>query len=94
MAAGVALEGLNFATKAGGKNVQGFDVGINNSGYGNLGHMESEAGRVWDSWSGATSRKLAKRNEQARMALAAADISDDIKFEQEARQNSVTNILQ
>ena len=94
MAAGVALEGLNFITKAAGKNVQGYDVNINNSGYGNLGHMESEAGRVWDSWSGATARKLRKRNEQARMALAASEISEDISYEQESRTNSVTNVLQ
>lgn len=93
MAAGVALEGLNFATKAGGKNVQGFDVDIASSGYGNLGHKESEAGRVWDSWSGATSRKLAKRNEEARMALAAADVAQEQKFEQESRMNSVDNVL-
>lgn len=93
-AAGLALEGLNFVTKAAGKNVQGYDVNINNSGYGNLGHMESEAGRVWDSWSGATARKLRKRNEQARIALAASEISEDISYEQEARTNSVTNVLQ
>lgn len=92
--AGVALEGLNFATKAAGKNVQGYNVDINNSGYGNLGYQDSEAGRVWDTWSGTTSRKLAKRNEQARMALAAADISQSQQFQQEARANSVTNILQ
>lgn len=93
MAAGVALEGLNFATKAGGKNVQGFDVDIASSGYGNLGHKESEAGRVWDTWSGATARKLAKRNEEARMALAAADVAQEQKFEQESRMNSVDNVI-
>lgn len=94
MAAGAALEVINFATKAGGKNVPGYDVNINNSGYGNLGHQESEAGRVWDNWTGATARKLKKRNEQARMALAAMDVSNDIAYEQEARANSVTNVLQ
>lgn len=92
--AAVALEGLNFATKAGGKNVPGYNVNIDNSGYGNLGHQDSEAGRVWDNWSGAINRKLARRNEQARMALAAADISEDQRFEQEARANSVTNVLE
>lgn len=89
MIAGVALEGLNWITKAGGKTVQGYDVDINNSGYGNMGHMESESGRIWDNMS----RKLAKRNEQARMALAAADVSEDMAFEQEARTNSVDNVL-
>lgn len=94
MGAAAALEGLNFVTKAGGKNVPGYDVNIQNSGYGNLGHQDSEAGRIWDNWSGATAKKLAKRNEQARMALAAMDISEDQAFEQEARSNSVTNVLQ
>lgn len=90
MAAGVALEGINFITKAGGKTVPGFDVNINNSGYGNMGHMSSESGRIWNNMD----KKLAKRNEQARMALAAADISQEQQYQQEARANSVTNVLQ
>lgn len=94
MAAGAAIEGLNFITKAGGKTVPGYEVDINNSGYGNLGHQESSSGRIWDSWTGKTDRKLAKRNEQARMALAAQDVSQDIEYQQEARANSVTNVLQ
>lgn len=101
MAAGAALEGANFLTKAGGQTVQGFDVNIENSGFGNLGHMESSSSRDFGAMiglgglfnQGAMKRKLAKRNEQARMALAAAEISNDIKFEQEARANSVDNVL-
>lgn len=38
MIAGAAIEGVNFLSKAGGQTVQGYDVDINNSGYGNLGH--------------------------------------------------------
>jgi hypothetical protein len=94
MAAGAALEGLNFVTKAGGRTVPGYDVNINNSGYGNLGHQESSSGRIWDDWTGKTGRKLAKRNEQARMAIAAADISEDQAYQQEARANSITNVLE
>jgi hypothetical protein len=45
MAAAAALEGANFLTKAGGQTVQGFDVDIASSGYGNLGHMESSSSR-------------------------------------------------
>ena len=92
LAAGI-LETTNFATKAGGKNIPGHHVDIENSGYGNLGHQESEAGRIWD-LGRTTDRKLAKRNEQARMALAAAEISGEQKFEQEARANSVDNVIQ
>ena len=100
MAAGAALEGANFLTKAGGQTVQGFDVNIENSGFGTTGHMESTSSRDWGAFIGLggvfnknIERKLAKRNEQARMAMQAAEISDDIKFEQEARMNSVDNIL-
>lgn len=100
MAAGVALEGANFLTKAGGQTVQGFDVNIENSGFGTLGHMESSSSRDFGAMIGlggifnkGVERKLAKRNEQARMALQAAEISEDVKFEQEARMNSVDNVL-
>lgn len=98
--AGAALEGANFLTKAGGQTVQGFDVNIENSGFGTLGHMESSSSRDFGAMIGlggifnkGVERRLAKRNEQARMALQAAEISGDVKFEQEARMNSVDNVL-
>lgn len=100
MAAGAALEGANFLTKAGGQTVQGFDVNIENSGFGTMNHMESSSSRDWGTAIGlggiftrSMEKKLAKRNEQARMAMQAAEISEDIKFEQEARMNSVDNVL-
>ena len=98
--AGVALEGANFLTKAGGQTVQGFDVNIDSSGYGNLGHMESSSSRDFGSLIGLggltdskMAQKLARRNEQARMALKAAAISEDQSFEKEARTNSIDNVL-
>lgn len=91
---GVALEGVNFLTKAGGQTVQGFDVDINSSGYGNLGHMESRSDRnLFGINNKGIEERLLKRNEQARMALKAASISEDQSFEQEARMNSVTNTI-
>jgi hypothetical protein len=101
MIAGAALEGANFLTKAGGQTVQGYDVNIENSGYGMLGHMESSSSRDFGAMiglggifnRGAMEKKLARRNEQARMAMKAAEISEDIKFEQEARMNQVDNVL-
>jgi len=101
MLAGAALEGANFLTKAGGQTVQGYDVNIENSGFGTLGHMESSSSRDFGAMiglgglfnRGAMDKKLAKRNEQARMAMKAAEISEDVKFEQEARMNSVDNVL-
>ena len=100
MIAGAALEGVNFLTKAGGQTVQGFDVNIDNSGYGNLGHMESSSSRDFGTLIGLggltdskMAQKLARRNEQARMALKAAAISEDQSFEKEARTNSIDNVL-
>ena len=69
--AGAALEGVNFLTKAGGQTVQGYDVDIDSSGYGNIGHMESSSSRSWVSHR-KLQDKLARRNEQVRTALAAA----------------------
>ena len=100
MIAGAALEGANFLTKAGGQTVQGYDVDIDNSGYGNLGHMESSSSRDFLTLVGlgglktkSVQAKLARRNEQVRTALAAAQISEDQKFESEARMNSVENTI-
>ena len=101
MAAGAALEAANFITKAGGQTVQGYDVDIKSSGYGNMGHKESSSSRDFGAIlglgglnAGATERKLAKRNEEAQMALKAAQVADTIAFEQEARQNSVDDVIQ
>jgi hypothetical protein len=101
MAAGAALEGVNFLTKATGQTVQGFDVDINSSGYGNIGHMESSASRDFLGAIGLggifnqdkMQAKLAKRNQQAQMAMNAANIADEQKFEQEARANSIQNTI-
>ena len=70
MAAGAALEGANFLTKAGGQTVQGFDVDINSSGYGQMGHMESSSSRDFGAMIGlggifgqkSLQRKLQERN--------------------------------
>lgn len=101
MAAGAALEGANFLTKAGGQTVQGFDVDINSSGYGQMGHMESSSSRDFGAMiglgglfgQGRIKEKLAKRNEQAKMAMNAANIANEQSFEQEARANSIQNTI-
>ena len=100
MAAGAALEGANFLTKAGGQTVQGFDVDINSSGYGDLGHMESSSSRDFGAMiglgglnQGKMQAKLAKRNQQVMMAMNAANIANEQSFEQEARMNSVQNTI-
>ena len=101
MGAALALKGANFLTKAGGQTVQGFDVDINSSGYGQMGHMESSSSRDFGAAIGlggifgqkSLQRKLQKRNQQALMAMNAANIAEDQKFEQEARMNSVQNTI-
>lgn len=100
MVAAAALEGTNFLTKAGGQTVQGFDVDINSSGYGDLGHMESSSSRDFGAMiglgglnQGKMQAKLAKRNQQAMMAMSAANIANEQSFEQEARMNSVQNTI-
>ncbi len=100
MAAGAILEGANFLTKAGGQTVQGFDVDINSSGYGDMGHMASSSSRDFGAMIGlgglnqkSMQRKLAKRNLQAQMAMNAANIADEQMFEQEARANSIQNTI-
>lgn len=105
MAAGAALEGANFLTKAGGQTVQGFDVDIQSSGYGQMGHMASKSNRNFGAalgplgaiFTGSYNRKmkaqLEKRNQQALMAMEAANIANEQKFEQEARMNSVQNVI-
>lgn len=99
--AGMALEAGNFLTKATGETVEGFDVDINNSGYSSdLMHQESKSSRDFLSLiglgglnQGKIQKQLADRNEKAMMALKAANISDEIEFEQEARMNSVDDVL-
>ena len=105
MAAAAALEGANFLTKAGGQTVQGFDVDISSSGYGDLGHMESSSSRDFSAalgplgsiFTGVNKKKmqakLAKRNQQAMLAMNAANIANDQEFEQEARMNSIQNTI-
>lgn len=100
MIAGAALEGANFLTKAGGQTVQGFDVDINSSGYGEIGHMASSSSRDFGAMiglgglnRGKMQAKLQKRNQQAMMAMNAANIAEEQTFEQEARMNSIQNTV-
>lgn len=94
LAAGI-IKTVNFGSKALGGSVEGYDVGDLGSGYAsNLGHMEQQSGRLKDRLSGKTARDLKRRNEQAQLALKAKDVVDDVKFEQEARMNSVNNVIE
>lgn len=88
----MAIKGLNFIDKSTGKTVPGFEVNIPNSGFGGVKESKSDQSfRLTQT--GKMDKKLSMRNLQAEQALAASGLSDDIKFEQEARMNSVQNTL-
>ena len=86
------LKGVNFATKAFGRSVDGFNVNIDSNSYGsNLGHFEGRSGRVWEN--GKMERLNDQRNAQAQMALKAKNLVEDSKFEQRARQASLNDVM-
>lgn len=92
--AGLAITALNEGTKMFGRNVEGFDVKVDNSGYSqSMMSQESKANRAWVGM-GKINKQLQRRNEKLQMALTAQDISEDIKFEQTARANSIDNVIQ
>lgn len=92
MASAGILKGVNFATKAFGRSVNGFNVNIDSNSYGsNLGHFEGRSGRVWEN--GKMERLNDQRNAQAEMALKAKNLVEDSKFEQRARQASLNDVM-
>lgn len=95
IALGATIEGVNFLSKAGGTTTEGFDVDINNSGYGTLNHQDAQSNRNFFSInSGKIKNQLKKRNDQVMMALSAAELSNDMAFQQEARMNNIQNTIQ
>ena len=95
IAAGAAIEGVNFLSKAGGSTTEGFDVDINNSGYGTLNHQDAQSNRSFFSINAKKIKnQLKKRNDQVMMALSAAELSNDMAFQQEARMNNIQNTIQ
>lgn len=88
----MAIKGLNFIDKSTGKTVPGFEVNVPNSGFGGVKESKSDQSfRLTQT--GKMDKKFSMRNLQAEQALAATGLSEDIKFEQEARMNSVQNTL-
>lgn len=91
--AGLAITALNEGTKMFGQNVQGYNVNVDNSGYAqSMMSQESKANRIWTSQR-EIDRQLQAKNRKLSMALHAQDISEDIKFEQTARANSIDNVI-
>lgn len=94
MAAAGGITAINELTKMGGQSVPGFEVDISSSGYGNLGSMEESSSRGLFFKTANDQKRLDNRNEKASLALAAASISEDQTFQQEARMNSLDNVVQ
>lgn len=91
LAAGI-LESANFADKAAGKTVQGFEVGEVGSGFNGIETDQASA-----SYRGTQAKRmkqeLAKRAESVNMALTANRINEDEQFQATARMNSIDNVL-
>lgn len=94
MLAAGAITTVNELTKIGGQSVPGYQVDISSSGYGDIGSMEESSSRGFFVPTKQDKKKLNNRNEKAALALAAASISDDQSFQQEARMNASQNVIQ
>lgn len=91
--AALGITALNEGTKMFGQTVSGFDVKVDNSGYAqSMMSQESKSNRAWVGKK-KIDQQLNARNAKLQMALNAQDISEDIKFEQTARANSIDNII-
>lgn len=94
MAAAGGITAVNELTKIGGQSVPGFEVDISSSGYGDIGSMEESSSRGFFAATKQDEKRLDNRNEKAALALAAASVSDDQSFQQEARMNASQNVIQ
>lgn len=94
MLAAGAITTVNELTKMGGQSVPGFEVDISSSGYGDIGQMKESSSRGFFAPTKQDKKRLNNRNEKAALALAAASISDDQSFQQEARMNASQNVIQ
>lgn len=90
--AAMGIQALNVADKMGGKTVPGFQVPIKSSGFGNsLKESQDQSFRL--SQTGMLDNALAKRNQQAQLALQAAQVDKDNSFQLEARMASTEDVL-
>lgn len=91
-AAALAITAVNTADKMAGKTVPGFKVPISSSGFGNS-IKESQDSSYRLSQLGGIDKALDRRNQQAQMALQAAQLDQTNKFQLEARMASAQDVL-
>lgn len=92
LAAGV-IETLNFADKAAGKSVQGFETGDAGSGFQGIDTTQDTMS-YRGSQTGKMKRDLMRRNQQMNMALAASNINESEQFQMTSRMNSINNVME
>ena len=91
-AAAMAIRAANFADKAAGQTVPGYDVNIESSGFtGVNAHGDTASLRLTQSRN--VDKMLGRQQQQVQMALAAAQLDKDNSLQQEARGASVQDII-
>lgn len=91
-AAAMAIRAANFADKAAGQTVPGYDVNIESSGFSGVNaHGDTASLRL--SQSRDVDKMLGRQQQQVQMALAAAQLDKDNSLQQEARGASVQDII-
>lgn len=91
-AAAMAIRAANFADKAAGQTVPGYDVNIESSGFSGVNaHGDTASLRLTQSRD--VDKMLGRQQQQVQMALAAAQLDKDNSLQQEARGASVQDII-
>lgn len=91
-AAAMAIRAANFADKAAGQTVPGYDVNLESSGFSGVNaHGDTASLRLTQSRN--VDKMLGRQQQQVQMALAAAQLDQDNSLQQEARGASVQDII-
>lgn len=91
-AAAMAIRAANFADKAAGQTVPGYDVNLESSGFSGVNsHGDTASLRLTQSRN--VDKMLGRQQQQVQMALAAAQLDKDNSLQQEARGASVQDII-
>lgn len=90
--AALGIKAVNAADKLAGQTVPGYKVNMTSSGFGGVKtEMGGKSNRLLQM--GNLDKQMDRRNQQAQMALAAAQLDKDNDFMMEARGNSVGDVM-
>lgn len=91
-AAAMAIRAANFADKAAGQTVPGYDVNLKSSGFSGVNaHGDTASLRL--SQMRDVDKMLGRQQQQVQMALAASQLDKDNSLQQEARSASAADII-